>query len=98
MKAVMKRAATIAGAAAAASVFLFNPGAQAAQVEQDIIPCGVYENSGLMYWGNCTWNNTVIEKNAPGMAPQTECVYAKSAVIIGVVGSYYAVTDLHRAC
>jgi NAD(P)H-hydrate repair Nnr-like enzyme with NAD(P)H-hydrate epimerase domain len=71
------------------------PSAQA----DDIIPCGTYHNAGdgLVYWGNCTSQDTQISVSQPGTQTQIQCVPAKSAALLGAP-SQWIVSDLHRDC
>lgn len=84
-------AALIAGGA----LVLTAPSAHA----NDIIPCGTYlfPGDGLVYWGNCTFQDTLIAVSQPGIEPQLQCVPAKSATLLGAP-SQWIVKDLHRAC
>ena len=71
------------------------PSAQA----DDSIPCGMYHHAGdgLVYWGNCTFQDTLISVAQPGIEAQLQCVPAKSAVLLGAP-SQWIVKDLHRDC
>ncbi|NIK61457.1 hypothetical protein BJY22_007174 [Kribbella shirazensis] len=80
---------------AGGSLVLAAPSAHA----DDIIPCGTYHHAGdgLVYWGNCTSQNTMISVSQPGIEAQFQCVPAKSAVLLGAP-SQWIVKDLHRDC
>ncbi|TCO26611.1 hypothetical protein EV652_107504 [Kribbella steppae] len=71
------------------------PSAQA----NDIIPCGTYHfaGDGLVYWGNCTSQDTLISVAQPGIEAVLQCVPAKSAVLLGAPAQWI-VKDLHRDC
>lgn len=50
---------------------------QAAPIAQadGIIPCGTYHNAGdgLVYWGNCTFQDTRISVSQPGIQAVIQC-------------------------
>lgn len=95
MRIAVRAASSTAAVLMAAALVQAAPSAHA----NDIIPCGTYLNAGdgLVYWGNCTFQDTLITVAQPGVDPDTRCVPAKSAILLGAP-SRWIVEDLDRDC
>lgn len=94
MNTLMKRLAGLT-LALTASVMLFSPSAQAhASSGSSTIPCGIYNPDGLVYYGNCTSEDTLISISQPGLQPWTACVPAKSAQLLGDPNAKWIVKEI----